>query len=103
MHATAASWSMPLQTLGLPVVGSEWVSDAHQDVVAAGVAVWRKRVVRLAELLRRGAVIAEVGWYAQRNRRKGGNSKSHWLPAMTNAPHNSIGIGCQHMNNVPIE
>jgi hypothetical protein len=61
-HATACICPMPMQTLDLPALGSECVCDAQPDVVATGVAVWRKRVMRLAELLRQGTVIAEVGW-----------------------------------------
>jgi hypothetical protein len=39
----------------------EWASEQGPDVVAAGVAVVRRRINRLAELLRAGHVVVQVG------------------------------------------
>jgi hypothetical protein len=51
-----------LQTLEFPVLAKQWrTQPAELDVVAAGVAVWRERITKLSELLRQGAVTAEVG------------------------------------------
>lgn len=50
-----------LETLEFPVLAKQWRTQPPElDVVAAGVAVWRQRISKLSELLRQGAVTAEV-------------------------------------------
>lgn len=38
----------------------EFNSGQHSDVVAAGVAVWKRRIERLGRMLRTGQVVVEV-------------------------------------------
>jgi hypothetical protein len=57
---TAASW---LQSISLPILAKEWSCPAggrRLDVVAAGTTIVRKRISRLAELLKAGHVVVQV-------------------------------------------
>lgn len=49
-----------LQSISLPTLTNEWDSDRHPDVVAAATAILRRRISRLADLLRAGEVVVQV-------------------------------------------